>query len=374
MTDTWFGRGAVLAVALLAVAAALWAPLHEHRARRHRRLGYRVGLDSAVAASGPTGIGHLFAPSHVSGDQTLVHLRIANEGHRSIARGDYTGRDLHGLAAEFTDRFVRGVSVVPSPGAESLTEHITPAAGLRYEGGTLCLPRVPLAPGHHFDLLVLLSGGQAGGGVRVLGGIRDGEVRPTPELPFPGPAPVSSRAARRLTVLLTACVLALASVVVVDGAGPASLWPVLAVIGGTSVTTALLALRGAGAPPTRSSARFQDLDARERTAERRQIVLLLGASLIGYGVAFLAGRSLLGQPDPPGFEPSETVQLIAAVSGLLSATALGVAGIIKAIGYLTYARADMVRARAALPPPAAGPEPDPAAEAPPGLAPTEPPA
>ncbi|MGW4231848.1 hypothetical protein ACWEF9_21570 [Streptomyces sp. NPDC004980] len=311
---------------------------------------------------------------------TLVHLQIGNDGHLGIAQDDYTGRDLHGLTAEFTDRFVRDVSVVPSQGAESLAEYVTPAAGLRWEGGTLRLPRVPLAPGHHFDLLVLLGGGQAGSGIRVLGGIRDGEVRPGPDVPFPGPPAMFSRAARRLTVLLTACVLTLASVVVVDGAGPASLWPVLAVIAGVSVTAALLALRGAGAPPTtgstprRGATRFQDLDSWERTAERRQIVLLLGASLIGYGVALLAGRSLLGQPDPLGFEPSDTVQLIAAVSGLLSATALGVAGIIKAIGYLTYARADMVRARAALPSPAAGPEPDPAAEAPPELAPTEPPA
>ncbi|MGW4231849.1 hypothetical protein ACWEF9_21575 [Streptomyces sp. NPDC004980] len=63
MTDTWFGRGAVLAVALLAVAAALWALLYERRAPRDRRLGYRVRLDSAVAASGPADVGHFSDPS-----------------------------------------------------------------------------------------------------------------------------------------------------------------------------------------------------------------------------------------------------------------------------------------------------------------------
>ncbi|WP_405387934.1 hypothetical protein OG596_08125 [Streptomyces sp. NBC_01102] len=62
MTDTWFGRGAALAVALLAVAAALWALLYERRVPRHRRLGHRVRLDSAVAASGPADVGHLFTP------------------------------------------------------------------------------------------------------------------------------------------------------------------------------------------------------------------------------------------------------------------------------------------------------------------------
>ncbi len=147
-------------------------------------------------------------------DATLVLLRIENDGSQSIADNDYTGRELHGLTAVFTDRTIRGVSVTQPVGTDHLMDHFTPAAGLGYDTNTLRIPRVPLNPRDHFKLLVLLSGGDVGCDIRLIGGIRDGEVHPNRSATPDDKAPLFSRASRLITIMLTVCVVTLATIVV----------------------------------------------------------------------------------------------------------------------------------------------------------------
>jgi ABC-type phosphate transport system substrate-binding protein len=153
-------------------------------------------------------------------DATLVLLRVENDGAQSIAGDDYTARGPHGLTVEFTDRTVRAIAVTQSPGADHLMEHFTAAAGLQHRDGTIHLPRVPLNRGEHFKLLVLLTGAGVGSPVTVTGGIRDGKVRPNRAATPDEKPPLFSRAARTVTVVLTACVIALAAIIVVRDDSP----------------------------------------------------------------------------------------------------------------------------------------------------------
>ncbi|MGW0553715.1 substrate-binding domain-containing protein [Streptomyces sp. NPDC002926] len=217
----WLSAENVVAVAtallgILASGAVLW---YERRVPRRKRIGYRVQLDTPIGANVRSGRPNfrlgLFNETPEMSDATLVLLRIENDGSQSIADNDYTGRELHGLTAEFTDRTIRAIAVTQPPGAEHLMDHFTPAAGMRHSGGTIYLPRVPLNRGQHFKLLVLLTGGGVGSGITVSGGIRDGEVMTNRSVTPDDKPPLFSRAARWITVLLTVCVVTLAAIIVV---------------------------------------------------------------------------------------------------------------------------------------------------------------
>ncbi|MET7616104.1 substrate-binding domain-containing protein [Streptomyces sp. NPDC005408] len=201
---------------ILASVAVLW---YERRVPRRKRIGYRVQLDtpigSDVRAGRPNFRLGLFNEAPEMSDATLVLLRIENDGSQGIADNDYTGREVHGLTAEFIDRTVRAIAVTQPPGAEHLMDHFTPAAGMRHSGSTIHLPRVPLNRGQHFKLLVLLTGGPVGCEVKVTGGIRDGDVMPNRSTTPDDKPPLFSRAARWITVLLTVCVVTLATIIVV---------------------------------------------------------------------------------------------------------------------------------------------------------------
>ncbi|MEU2429099.1 substrate-binding domain-containing protein [Streptomyces sp. NPDC007861] len=202
---------------VLASAGVLW---YERRVPSRKRIGYRIQLDTPIGSNGrrngrPNIRLGLFSDTPDMSDGTLVLLRIENDGSQSIADNDYTGREVHGLTVDFTDRFVRGLAVTHGGGAEHLAEHFTPSAGLRYVGNTLYIPRVPLNRGEYYKLLVLLSGGPVGCEVRITGGIRDGEVMPNRAVLPDDKTPLFSNAARNITVLLTACVVALAAIIVV---------------------------------------------------------------------------------------------------------------------------------------------------------------
>ncbi|MCZ9342004.1 phosphate ABC transporter substrate-binding protein, partial [Streptomyces sp. TRM76130] len=92
--------------------------------------------------------------------------------------------------------------------------HFTADRGFGYRGNTLHIPRVPLNRGDHFKLLVLLSGGDVGSGIRLTGGLRDGEVHPNRSATPDDTPPLFGRAARLITVMLTVCVVTLAAIVV----------------------------------------------------------------------------------------------------------------------------------------------------------------
>jgi phosphate transport system substrate-binding protein len=222
----WLSAENVVAVltAVLGVLASVAVLWYERRVPRRKRIGYRVQMDTPIGSNVRSGRPNtrlgLFNQTPDMSDASLVLLRIENDGSQSIADNDYTGRELHGLTAEFTDRTIRAIAVTQPPGADHLMDHFTPAAGMRHSGSTIYLPRVPLNRGQHFKLLVLLTGAGVGSEITVTGGIRDGEVMPNRSTTPDDKPPQFSRPARLITVLLTACVVTLASIIVVQDDAP----------------------------------------------------------------------------------------------------------------------------------------------------------
>ncbi|MEV5980670.1 substrate-binding domain-containing protein [Streptomyces sp. NPDC052114] len=222
----WLSAENTIAVltAVLGLAATVGALWYERRVPRRKRIGYRVQMDTAIGDDVRTGGANarlgLFDETPEMSDATLVLLRVENDGSQSVSDADYTGRALHGLTAVFTGRTVRGLAVTAPPGADHLMEHFAPGAGLRYEGSTLHIPRVPLNRGQHYKLLVLLTGGPVGGEITMSGGLQDGEVQPNRSTTPDDKPPLLSRPARLLTVLLTLSVVTLASIIVLRDDDP----------------------------------------------------------------------------------------------------------------------------------------------------------
>ncbi|MFE9722334.1 substrate-binding domain-containing protein [Streptomyces sp. NPDC005794] len=207
---------------VLTTAGVLW---YERRVPRRKRIGYRVQMDTPIGSEVSRGRANvrlgLFNETPDMADATLVLLRIENDGSQSIGDEDYTGRgELNGLTVEFTDRTVRGIAVTHSSDADHLMDHFTPAAGLRHDGSIIRLPRVPLNRNEHFKLLVLLTGSHVGGPIKITGGIRDGAVARNKAARPDEKPPLFGRAARSITVALTACVVTLAGIIVVRDDSP----------------------------------------------------------------------------------------------------------------------------------------------------------
>ncbi|KLL10691.1 PstS family phosphate ABC transporter substrate-binding protein [Protofrankia coriariae] len=215
----WLSAESVVAVltAVLGIAASFAVVWYERRVPRHRRIGYRVQMDTPIGSDNRGGQGQanirlgLFNDLPDMSDATLVLLRIENDGAQGITDTDYTS---NGLTAVFTERIVRGVAVT-QPDAEHLMDHFAAPGAMRHGDSTIYLPRVPLNRGQHYKLLVLLTGGRVGCVVRVSGGIRDGAVMPNRSTTVDDTPPLFSRPARWITVLLTLCVTALAVIIVV---------------------------------------------------------------------------------------------------------------------------------------------------------------
>lgn len=216
----WLSAENVVAVgtAVLGIVASAGMVWYERRVPRRKRIGYRVQMDNPIGDDVRSGRANrrlgLFDEAPDMADATLVLLRLENDGSQGIDRDDYTGPERHGLTAVFTDRTVRGVSVTQPTDTDHLMDHFTAERGFGYEGNTLRIPRVPLNRGDHFKLLVLLSGGDVGREIRVVGGIREGEVHPNRSATPDDKPPLFSRASRFITIMLTVSVLTLATIVV----------------------------------------------------------------------------------------------------------------------------------------------------------------
>ncbi|WP_405821980.1 substrate-binding domain-containing protein [Streptomyces sp. NBC_00838] len=215
----WFDGENIFAVfstllGLLTSVGVLW---YERRVPRRKRIGYRVQMDTAIGSdvrSGHTNVRlGLFDDDPEMADATLVLLRLENDGSQTIAVDDYTSPDIHGLTVTFTGRTIKGVAVTLPSAARHLMSHFTHARGLRSSGSMLTVPKVPLNKGQHFKLLVLLTGGEVGEEVTVSGGISEGEVVVNRAIAPDEAPPVFSRATRLITVLLTVCVVTLASII-----------------------------------------------------------------------------------------------------------------------------------------------------------------
>ncbi|MFD4502378.1 substrate-binding domain-containing protein [Streptomyces sp. NPDC058457] len=222
----WLSTENIVAVgtAVLGIVASAGIFWYERRVPRRKRIGYRVQMDNPIGDDVRSGrIGRrlgLFDEAPDMAGATLVLLRIENDGSQGIGRDDYTSPELHGLTAVFTDRVIRGVSVTQPTDSDHLMPHFTAERGFGYSGNTLRIPRVPLNHGEHFKLLVLLSGGDVGREIRLVGGLHDGEVHPNRSATPDDATPLFSRASRLITIMLTVSVLTLATIVVARDDNP----------------------------------------------------------------------------------------------------------------------------------------------------------
>lgn len=89
---------------------------------------------------------------------------------------------------------------------------------------------------------------------------------------------------------------------------------------------------------------------RIRMFEFRIAMWLALLSGIAYLVSYLALKPVLADVQHSRFGPSEAAQIITAVGGAGLAIGTAVAAIIKAFALLLHARADVIRARLAIPP------------------------
>ncbi|MGW5132709.1 PstS family phosphate ABC transporter substrate-binding protein [Streptomyces sp. NPDC004135] len=217
----WLSLENVIAIgtSVLGLLVPIAMFLYDRRVPRRKLIGYRVQMDSPIGdGSFNPRLGDFDVPNMA--DASLVLLRIENDGSQSVADNDYTSSEVHGLTAEFMGRTVQAVSVTQPSGIEHLNSHFTNANGFEHIGSTVTIPRVPLNPGDHFKLLVLLSGGPAEGEVKLIGGLRDGRVHRN-SAPKPDEKQRTfSLPARLLSGALALAVLALAGIIVLRVGNP----------------------------------------------------------------------------------------------------------------------------------------------------------
>ncbi|MFI6941327.1 PstS family phosphate ABC transporter substrate-binding protein [Streptomyces sp. NPDC050418] len=223
----WLSTENVIAVgtALLGVLATAAALGWERWMSKHKRLGYRVQLDTPVGRNGADGPNVRLGPfdnaqGRSAQDATLVLLRFENSGSQTIAVADYQSGGSHGFTVEFTGRRVSGVAATVPSDDQHLMGYLSGPGGLRHEGHSLHVPRVPLNAGKHFKLLVLLEGGGTGSAIRIVGDVAGGKVKPTQSATLDDTPPLLGKQARLLTAFLTLCILSLSTMVMVRGETP----------------------------------------------------------------------------------------------------------------------------------------------------------
>ncbi|MFF4571519.1 substrate-binding domain-containing protein [Streptomyces sp. NPDC001410] len=306
----WLSAENVVAIgtAVLGIVASAGMVWYERRVPRRKRVGYRVQMDNPIGDDVRSGRANrrlglfLFDGAPDMSDATLVLLRIENDGSQGIDRDDYTSPERHGLTAVFTDRTVRGVSVTQPTDTDHLMDHFTAERGFGYEGNTLRIPRVPLNRGDHFKLLVLLSGGDVGREIRIVGGIRDGEVHPNRSATPDDKPPLFSRASRMITLMLTVCVVTLAAIVVARDDTP----PPIGCEKGTLTLTGSTAFE----PVMREVAKKYEEDCAGAT-----VTVDPHGSTVGIRELVIAGTRAKGHGSPPlialsdGPEPADMPEL-----------------------------------------------------------------
>ncbi|GGR13061.1 PstS family phosphate ABC transporter substrate-binding protein [Streptomyces roseolus] len=214
-------------IGVLVSVAAVWIG----RITPGKRLGYRVQLNTLLHKERDTQDGGVMTVrdgevlGSASDGATLVLLRVENDGAVDITHGDYA-LDTGGHALRFT--FGEGASAVDVLGVvatvpqgwDSLRDDLKHEPKLSRAGNALLVPRVALAPGQYYKLLVQLAGPATDAAIEAHGTIADGRIlrnrSTTPDDESGRFGPV----ARTVTVVLTACVVALAAIIVREQTPP----------------------------------------------------------------------------------------------------------------------------------------------------------
>ncbi|MFE5796232.1 PstS family phosphate ABC transporter substrate-binding protein [Streptomyces sp. NPDC056503] len=241
----WITAENVIAVgtALIGVLVTLAAVWIDRFSPQRQRLAYRVQLNTPLhrdTTSEDSEIqtvraGDMSGVSSPADGSTLVLLRIENDGDLDIETGDYRDAvDPHGLRVTFgrTNQpggesvVVQGVVATIPPGLGDIrtTMEGTPRDSdprrLMIEGNTVVLvPKVPLKRGQYFKLLVQLSRPVTDGDIKITGGLGSNPTRNRSTTVDENP-PRFSSTARTVTIVLTACVVALAAIIVREQTPP----------------------------------------------------------------------------------------------------------------------------------------------------------
>ncbi|MFD7323585.1 substrate-binding domain-containing protein [Streptomyces sp. NPDC059875] len=220
----WVTAENVIAVvtALLGVLVSAGVVAYERFLQRGRRLGYRVQLNTPLRDAGATA-GDLTLWDGDIGDSnssTLVLIRIENDGLREINHGDYTSsngqsNEHEGLKVSFNGKTVQAVvATIPQAFGEVRTE-MSEGLGLRKRESSVLMPKVSLERKQYFKLLVLLNGSVTEGAIQITGLNRDAvDVHHNKSMSVDDRRPTFSPAARNITLVLAACVVALATIIV----------------------------------------------------------------------------------------------------------------------------------------------------------------
>ncbi|MEV4425508.1 substrate-binding domain-containing protein [Streptomyces sp. R-07] len=222
----WMTAENVIAVgtALVGVLVTLAVVWIDRFSPQRKRLGFRVQLntplhreenqDSEVMTVREGQVVGMAPPANGS---TLVLLRIENDRELDIGSEDYgASTDPHGLKITFGTRTVQGVVATVPAGWVSIRDDLERDPKLGRHESAVLVPKVALERGQYFKLLVQLSGGIADRDVKIGGSLQGGSIRRNRSTtPDEKPARFSPTA-RTVTVVLTACVVALAAVIVRD--------------------------------------------------------------------------------------------------------------------------------------------------------------
>ncbi|SED06714.1 substrate-binding domain-containing protein [Streptomyces sp. TLI_105] len=226
----WITAENVIAVgtALVGVLVTLAVVWIDRFSPQRKRLGYRVQLntplhreenqDSEVMTVREGQVVGMAAPANGS---TLVLLRIENDRELDISSEDYgASTEPHGLKITFGERTVQGVVATVPAGWESVRDDLERTPKLGRDDNAVLVPKVALERGQYFKLLVQLSGGVADRDIKIDGSLQGGTIRRNRSTtPDEKPARFSPTA-RNVTVVLTACVVALAALIVREQTPP----------------------------------------------------------------------------------------------------------------------------------------------------------
>ncbi|MER5306700.1 substrate-binding domain-containing protein [Streptomyces sp. NPDC002773] len=217
-----------LATALLGVLVSVAVVWIDRISPPRKRLGYRVQLNTPLHREEnrdgevmTVREGQVVGIAPPANESTLVLLRIENDRDLDISLDDYgPSAQPHGLRITFGRRDVEGVVATVPAGWVSIREDLERDPKLGRDGSAVLVPKVALERGQYYKLLVQLSGRVADKDIKIEGTLQGGSIWRNRSTTPDEKAARFSPTARNVTVILTACVIVLATIIVRERTPP----------------------------------------------------------------------------------------------------------------------------------------------------------